>query len=115
MSVDYSLVNQQDLYPITVKIESSRDRIGEDGPYARHKPREATPNELPGPESNIETIKTKYLLGCDGAHSWTRQQLGINLEGNQTQNVWGVIDVIPLTDFRKSHVNLSPLKEPLTY
>ncbi|TGO10963.1 hypothetical protein BTUL_0121g00360 [Botrytis tulipae] len=24
-----------------------------------------------------ETVKAKYLIGCDGAHSWTRRQLGI--------------------------------------
>ena len=54
------------------------------------------------PKSKVETIKAKYLLGCDGAHSWTRQQLGIPLEGNQTRNIWGVIDIIPLTNFRKN-------------
>lgn len=32
--------------------------------------------------SNGETelVKTKYLVGCDGAHSWTRQQLGKEFE-----------------------------------
>ena len=52
-------------------------------------------------EGELESIKAKYLLGCDGAHSWTRQQLGLPLEGKQTDHVWGVMDIIPLSNFRK--------------
>ena len=69
--------------------------------YAKDKPMKLGVDGTSGFERTIEVIKTKYLLGCDGAHSWIRRQLGIALEGNQTQNVWGVIDIIPLTDFRK--------------
>ncbi|KAM0150407.1 hypothetical protein ACHAPG_008835 [Botrytis cinerea] len=46
-----------------------------------------------------ETVKAKYLIGCDGAHSWTRRQLGIKLEGEQTDFIWGVLDIIPITNF----------------
>lgn len=49
----------------------------------------------------LETVKAKYLIGCDGAHSWTRRQVGIELRGDTTDHVWGVMDIIPLTDFRK--------------
>ena len=66
----------------------------------------STTNRVSKPRSTHEIIKAKYLLGCDGAHSWTRKQLNIPFEGNQTQNVWGVIDIIPLTDFRKRHANI---------
>lgn len=48
-----------------------------------------------------ETIEAKYVIGCDGAHSWTRKQLGYKLEGEQTDYIWGVLDIIPVTDFRK--------------
>lgn len=47
-----------------------------------------------------ETIKAKYLIGCDGAHSWTRTQLGLSLEGESTEHIWGVMDIVPLTNFR---------------
>lgn len=47
----------------------------------------------------IETVKAKYVIGCDGAHSWTRSQLGIKMNGEQTDFVWGVIDIIPITNF----------------
>ncbi|KAF7916389.1 uncharacterized protein EAE98_010689 [Botrytis deweyae] len=46
-----------------------------------------------------ETVQAKYLIGCDGAHSWTRRQLGIQLEGEQTDFIWGVLDIIPITNF----------------
>lgn len=47
----------------------------------------------------VETVKAKYLVGCDGAHSWTRRQLGIRMIGDQTNHVWGVLDMVPLTNF----------------
>ncbi|OQD61301.1 hypothetical protein PENPOL_c017G10465 [Penicillium polonicum] len=50
-------------------------------------------------KTQVETIKAKYLIGCDGAHSWTRKQLNIPVEGSNTDHIWGVIDVIPLSDF----------------
>ncbi|KAJ6109182.1 hypothetical protein N7486_001416 [Penicillium sp. IBT 16267x] len=46
-----------------------------------------------------ETIKAKYIIGCDGAHSWTRKQLDIPFEGASTEHIWGVIDVVPISDF----------------
>jgi phenol 2-monooxygenase (NADPH) len=35
-----------------------------------------------------EVVKAKYMIGCDGAHSWTRRQLGFTLEGEQTDFIW---------------------------
>ncbi|KAE8132628.1 hypothetical protein BDV38DRAFT_287547 [Aspergillus pseudotamarii] len=50
-------------------------------------------------ESTQEVIEAKYLLGCDGAHSWVRKQLGLKLEGASRDVDWGVLDVFPITDF----------------
>jgi hypothetical protein len=36
---------------------------------------------LQGPGGQDETVRAKYLLGCDGAHSWTRAQVGIDMVG----------------------------------
>ena len=44
-----------------------------------------------GVRSNHETVRAKYVIGCDGAHSWTRKQLGFSMEGQQTEYVWGVL------------------------
>lgn len=34
-----------------------------------------------------------------GAHSWVRKRFGIAMEGEQTEFIWGVVDLIPETDF----------------
>jgi phenol 2-monooxygenase (NADPH) len=35
-----------------------------------------------------ETVRPKYMIGCDGTYSWTRKQLGFELEGEQTDYIW---------------------------
>ncbi|CAG5144260.1 uncharacterized protein ALTATR162_LOCUS1511 [Alternaria atra] len=50
-------------------------------------------------QGSTEIVKAKYVVGCDGAHSWTRKQLGFELEGEPTDHIWGVLDIIPITDF----------------
>ena len=47
----------------------------------------------------VEVVKAKYVIGCDGAHSWTRRQLGIKMVGDATNFVWGVMDCVPRTNF----------------
>lgn len=42
-------------------------------------------------EEKIEIVKAKYLLACDGAHSWTRRQMGIPMDGSNTDYVWYVL------------------------
>lgn len=48
---------------------------------------------------STETIEAKYVVGCDGAHSWVRNQLGYSLRGESTDYIWGVLDIKPITDF----------------
>ncbi|KAL6710923.1 hypothetical protein ACN47E_006798 [Coniothyrium glycines] len=50
-------------------------------------------------EGSTEIVRAKYMVGCDGAHSWTRKQLGFKLEGEPTDFIWGVLDIVPITDF----------------
>jgi 2-polyprenyl-6-methoxyphenol hydroxylase-like FAD-dependent oxidoreductase len=42
-------------------------------------------------EGKSEIVHAKYVIGCDGAHSWTRRQLGFQLEGEPTDFIWGVL------------------------
>lgn len=49
--------------------------------------------------NSTETIKARFMVGCDGAHSWVRNQLGFTLRGESTDYIWGVLDIIPFTDF----------------
>jgi phenol 2-monooxygenase len=37
---------------------------------------------------STEVVKAKYMIGCDGAHSWVRRQLGFVMEGEQTDYIW---------------------------
>lgn len=39
-------------------------------------------------QTKTEIVKAKYLIGCDGAHSWTRKQVNIPLEGSTTDQIW---------------------------
>lgn len=113
--LDQSLVEVDDAYPITIKLQ----HVPEDkaASYANGTDTSDNSNgQLANGLGNIdgskerdsaatgrtEIIKAKYLLGCDGAHSWTRRQLGLPMEGEHTDRFWGVIDIIPLTNFRKS-------------
>jgi phenol 2-monooxygenase len=52
-----------------------------------------------GRESEIETIKARYLVGCDGARSAVRKSLGRALHGDSANHAWGVMDVLAVTDF----------------
>ncbi|KAH9968433.1 FAD binding domain-containing protein [Lactifluus volemus] len=64
------------------------------------------PTELADPHAypvkiDTETVYAKFVIGTDGAHSWVRKTLGIAMDGEQTDFLWGVIDITPseTTDF----------------
>jgi len=42
-------------------------------------------------EGLTEIVRAKYLVGCDGAHSWTRRQLGFEMQGEATDHIWAVL------------------------
>jgi phenol 2-monooxygenase len=44
-------------------------------------------------------IRAKYVVGCDGARSATRAAIGRELVGDATDESWGVMDVLAVTDF----------------
>jgi phenol 2-monooxygenase len=52
-----------------------------------------------GHAGKTETIRAKYVVGCDGARSATRQSLGLSLQGDSANQAWGVMDVLAVTDF----------------
>src|ERR687886_463404 len=45
------------------------------------------------------TIRAKYVVGCDGARSAIRTAIGRELVGDATNEAWGVMDVLAVTDF----------------
>ncbi len=46
-----------------------------------------------------ETIRARYVVGCDGARSTVRKSIGHELHGESARQLWGVMDVLPVTDF----------------
>jgi phenol 2-monooxygenase len=60
-----------------------------------------TLRHLKGLEETGETstIRAKYVVGCDGARSATRTAIGRELVGDATNESWGVMDVLAVTDF----------------
>jgi 2-polyprenyl-6-methoxyphenol hydroxylase-like FAD-dependent oxidoreductase len=46
-----------------------------------------------------KTVRTKYLVGADGAHSVVRQCMGLRLEGESLDHIWGVVDLVADTNF----------------
>ncbi|KAF8075152.1 FAD binding domain-containing protein [Lyophyllum atratum] len=49
-------------------------------------------------QTDTEVVYAKYVIGGDGAHSWVRRSFNIEMEGEHTDYVWGVVDMIPDTD-----------------
>ncbi|KAL8919408.1 MAG: hypothetical protein Q9208_006786 [Pyrenodesmia sp. 3 TL-2023] len=98
LTIDHSSTGDQAAYPITLNVRHSHQGYNDHSQV-----------------DNLEKIRSKYLIGCDGAHSWTRKKLGIPLEGEATEHRWGVMDIVPLTDFRKheSHSALALERIPI--
>jgi phenol 2-monooxygenase (NADPH) len=47
----------------------------------------------------VETIRARYVVGCDGARSAVRTAIGRELTGDPMNQTWGVMDVLAVTDF----------------
>ncbi|CZT53012.1 probable phenol monooxygenase [Rhynchosporium secalis] len=54
--------------------------------------------EMEGTEGK-RNVRTKHLVGADGAHSLVRRSMDFKLEGETSDFIWGVIDFVADTDF----------------
>jgi phenol 2-monooxygenase len=52
-----------------------------------------------GHEGVTETVRARYVVGCDGARSTVRRSIGRELHGDSANHAWGVMDVLAVTDF----------------
>jgi len=64
-------------HPVTVRLE----RTGE------------------GMAGQVETVRARYVVGCDGARSAVRRAIGVPLVGDSANQAWGVMDVLCVTDY----------------
>jgi phenol 2-monooxygenase (NADPH) len=53
----------------------------------------------PSHEREAETVKARYVVGCDGARSTVRKCIGRALHGDSANHAWGVMDVLAVTSF----------------
>jgi len=107
--IDESKV-ESDEYPIRIQVrqlseeEATPTQMGKSAPNGLFRSALApddNPELLKGKAApgSQEVIHAKYVIGCDGAHSWTRKAMGLEMSGEQTDFIWGVLDAIPITDF----------------
>lgn len=118
LELNEALAEDNDAYPITVTLrhlseeeatpkQTSTSTNGtsiQDGLFRSNLAPDDTQELLNGSKLDVkanyeEVIQAKYVLGADGAHSWVRNELGFKLEGESTDYTWGVLDIIPITDF----------------
>lgn len=53
-----------------------------------------------GPHEGAErTVRARYVIGSDGAHSAVRHAIGRKTVGDKANHAWGVMDVLAVTDF----------------
>ena len=75
--LDVTVDREANDHPVTVRIERSE---------AAHA-------------GQVETVKARYVVGCDGARSAVRRAIGRQLVGDSANQAWGVMDVLAVTDF----------------
>lgn len=120
LSIDEDKVDDDDAYPVTVTLRhlseeeaTPTQRLSNlsDGLFRSNLADDdlASIIEKSNGRKGIseEAVKAKYVVGCDGAHSWTRKTLGKDFEmrGEMTDFIWGVLDIVPITDFRTDHAH----------
>ena len=111
LEIDHSKADDEHAYPISIKVrhlnndEATPIQNGSnvpDGLFRSNLAKDDTDDLIRksrGKDGTTEIIHSKYMIGCDGAHSWTRRQLGVHMQGEQTEFIWGVLDIVPITNF----------------
>lgn len=81
-------VMEQNAYPVKVclrRLDGLRD-VCVDG------------DSIDQPDSSVEVVRAKYVVGCDGTQSWTRSAVGISVNTNETDSIWGSYATSALTN-----------------
>jgi phenol 2-monooxygenase len=104
LEIDHDTIDDHSKFPIRMNLESvapmSKSHFNN-----METPSSDTSSEPHSDDSGYAEMDTvveaKYIVGCDGARSWLRKQLRLRLEGESSSDSWGVLDIIPLTNFRE--------------
>ncbi|KJZ71702.1 hypothetical protein HIM_08899 [Hirsutella minnesotensis 3608] len=112
LALDDEAAEDEDAYPVEVTLRhlsedeaTPTQRLGNlsDGMYRSNLAKDDTDSllERSNGKRREELVRAKYVVGCDGAHSWVRKTLGEGYEmlGESMDAIWGVLDIVPITDF----------------
>lgn len=100
LRIDESCVDDEDAYPVHVTLRhlteeeaTPTQRLSnlQDGLYRSNLSEDDTERLLASTVgAGEETIRAKYVVGCDGAHSWVRKTLGegYEMKGESTDAIW---------------------------
>lgn len=103
MTVDESKLNDPSAYPVTVtlkKLPPPAELANGDVKSGMYRSNlfvdesSTAANNVDGSHDGEETVNCKYLVGCDGARSWVRKSLGLELKGDSANVYWGAFDVV---------------------
>jgi len=53
----------------------------------------------PPHEGRVETVRARFVVGCDGARSAVRHAIDRALHGDSANQAWGVMDVLAVSNF----------------
>ena len=76
-TVESLTIDGHDTHPVLIRIA--------------HEPTDDDPK--------LSTMRARYVVGCDGARSAVRREIGLELKGDSANKAWGVMDVLAVTDF----------------
>jgi phenol 2-monooxygenase len=104
LRVDEARVGDHNAYPVEVHLrELEKDELAASpGPKGMYRSSDDLSNFDQASASGMTTkeiVRAKYVLGTDGAHSWTRKALGLQMKGDRTNKHFGVMDFVPLSNF----------------
>lgn len=113
LEFDESKAEDDDAYPVTVQLRhlseeeatpkqsaTSANGAGtQDGLFRSNLTADDTKellrkSQLEDKAGSTETVHAKYVVGCDGAHSWVRNQIGFKLRGESTDYIWGKVLIL---------------------
>ncbi len=81
-------------FPVRCRIQRT---TGVD--YAKVSRPHAVGEAEPEAQGEIREVRARYVVGCDGARSTVRREIGAKLHGDSRNHAWGVMDVLVDTDF----------------
>ena len=94
LDIDHFSIDDDEAFPVSVTICKVEDHPAELESLDEKRCSSKASAQSPEHADLTETIRAKYVIGCDGAHSWTRKQLGLKMEGEQTDHIWGVLGML---------------------